>query len=64
MSTAPKTLYETDFVEGADHTAGLVRQRKFAEVDLEHLIEEVAGLAAKRPASRRIPTEESRDAPD
>jgi hypothetical protein len=47
MSTATKTLYETDFVEWADHTAELLRQGKFAEVDLEHLIEEVEGLAAR-----------------
>jgi Domain of unknown function DUF29 len=45
MSTATKTLYETDFVEWADHTAELLRQGKFAEVDLEYLIEEVEGLA-------------------
>ena len=45
MSTATKTLYETDFVEWADHTAELLRQGKFDEVDLEHLIEEVEGLA-------------------
>jgi hypothetical protein len=45
MSTVTKTLYETDFVEWADHTAELLRQGKFAEVDLEHLIEEVEGLA-------------------
>jgi hypothetical protein len=45
MSTATKTLYETDFVEWADRTAELLRQGKFAEVDLEHLIEEVEGLA-------------------
>jgi hypothetical protein len=45
MSTATKTLYETDFVEWTDHTAELLRQGKFDEVDLEHLIEEVEGLA-------------------
>jgi hypothetical protein len=45
MSTVTKTLYETDFVEWADHTAELLRQGKFNEVDLEHLIEEVEGLA-------------------
>ena len=44
MSTATKTLYETDFVEWADHTAELLRQGKFDEVDLEHLIDEVEGL--------------------
>ncbi|MBV8729645.1 MAG: DUF29 domain-containing protein [Acidobacteriia bacterium] len=45
MSTATKTLYETDFVEWADRTAELLRERKFDEVDWEHLIEEVEGLA-------------------
>jgi Domain of unknown function DUF29 len=45
MSTLTKTLYETDFVEWADQTAKLLRERKFEEVDLEHLIEEVEGLA-------------------
>ncbi len=45
MSTVTKTLYETDFVEWADHTAELLRQGKFGEVDLEHLVEEVEGLA-------------------
>ena len=53
MRTATKTLYETDFVEWADHTAELLRQGKFAEVDLEHLIEEVEGLAGSdRHAAR------------
>jgi hypothetical protein len=45
MSTVTKTLYETDFVEWADHTAELLRQGKFAELDVEHLVEEVEGLA-------------------
>ncbi len=45
MSVATKTLYETDFVEWADHTAELLREGKFGEVDLEHLVEEVEGLA-------------------
>ncbi len=45
MSTVTKTLYETDFVEWADHTAELLRQGKFGEVDLEHLVEEVEGLS-------------------
>lgn len=45
MSTATKILYDTDFVEWADHTAELLRHGKFDEIDLEHLIEEVEGLA-------------------
>ena len=45
MSVLSKTLYEADFVAWADHTAELLRQRRIDEVDMEHLIEEVAGLA-------------------
>jgi hypothetical protein len=45
MGTLTKTLYETDFVEWADQTAKLLRERKFDDVDLEHLVEEVEGLA-------------------
>ena len=45
MSTATNTLYETDFVERAGPTAELEREGKFDDVDLEHLIEEVEGLA-------------------
>lgn len=45
MSTATNTLYETDFVERAGPTAELEREDKFDDVDLEHLIEEVEGLA-------------------
>ena len=45
MSTATKTLSETDFVEWADRAAGLLGQAKFREVDLEHLVEEVEGPA-------------------
>jgi hypothetical protein len=38
MSTATKTLYETDSVEWADHTAELLRQGKFnLEGDLNAL---------------------------
>ncbi len=47
MSTVTKTLYETDFVEWADHTAELLREGKFGEVDLEHLVEEVEGLSGR-----------------
>ena len=43
MGALTKTLCETDFVEWADHTAELLRQDKFHEIDLEHLIEEDEG---------------------
>ena len=45
MSTLTKTLYDTDFHEWAVHTAELLRERRFAEVDLESLVEEVEALA-------------------
>jgi hypothetical protein len=45
MGTTLKTLYDTDFVEWADHTAALLREGRLDEVDMEHLIEEVEGLA-------------------
>ena len=45
MGTTLKTLYDTDFVEWADHTAKLLREGRLDEVDMEHLIEEVEGLS-------------------
>jgi len=45
MSVLAKTLYEADFVAWADRTAELLRQGRMDEVDMEHLIEEVEGLA-------------------
>jgi hypothetical protein len=41
------TLYHTDFVAWADETAKLLRQRRFADIDLEALVEEVEGLAKR-----------------
>jgi Domain of unknown function DUF29 len=38
-------LYETDFNAWAEQQARLLRERRFDELDLEHLIEEVADLA-------------------
>lgn len=37
-------LYETDFVEWIDQAVALLKQRKFSELDLENLIEEVESL--------------------
>ena len=42
--TLTKTLYDTDFVEWAAATAELLRQRRFDDVDWEHLIEEIVSL--------------------
>lgn len=44
MGTTTKTLYDTDFVEWAAHTAGLLREGRFGEVDLEHVVEEIEDL--------------------
>jgi hypothetical protein len=40
------TLYESDFVEWSARTAELLRERRFEEVDLENLAEEVAELGS------------------
>ncbi len=44
MSTAATTLYDTAFVEWTDETAKLLRNRRFGDMDLEHLVEEVEDL--------------------
>jgi len=44
MSTATKTLYDTDFAEWAAHTSKLLRQGRMDEVDLEHIAEEIEDL--------------------
>jgi hypothetical protein len=44
MGTVTKTLYDTDFVEWAAATAELLRQRRFDDVDWDHLIEEIVSL--------------------
>jgi Domain of unknown function DUF29 len=40
-------LYETDFAEWVDRTVQLLRKRQFAEVDLDHLIEEIEALSKR-----------------
>src|ERR1044071_7587328 len=44
MAVSTKTLYETDFVEWTARTAELLRERRFEELDLELLVEEVEEL--------------------
>jgi hypothetical protein len=53
MGATTKTLYETDFVEWAEHTAELLRSRHFEEVDLENLVEEVESLAKRERSAAR-----------
>ncbi|MCU0552857.1 MAG: DUF29 domain-containing protein [Leptolyngbya sp. Prado105] len=42
-----KSLYEKDFVAWLDRTAAKLKQRRFEEIDLENLIEEIEGLARR-----------------
>src|SRR5437016_10687217 len=53
MGTTLKTLYETDFVEWADHTAALLRERRYDEIDMDALIEEVEGLSGSQRSAVR-----------
>jgi Domain of unknown function DUF29 len=42
--TYTTTLYDADFVQWSDRTAQLLREHRFADLDLEHLIEEIEDL--------------------
>jgi hypothetical protein len=53
MGAAAQTLYEIDFAEWADHTADLLRARKFAAIDWESVIEEVETLGRSERAAVR-----------
>ena len=44
IEPAPKTLYDEDFYVWARRQAELLRARRYGELDLEHLIEEVEDL--------------------
>jgi hypothetical protein len=47
MATITKTLYDADFVEWTAHTAELLRQGKFDEIDLEHVVEEIEDMGKR-----------------
>lgn len=47
------TPYETDYTAWAESTAALLRQRRFEEIDLDALIEEMDGLARSDPKAIR-----------
>jgi hypothetical protein len=51
MGALTKTLYDTDFVEWAQHTAETIRCGRLDEVDLEHVAEEIADLGNSEKAS-------------
>ncbi len=44
------SLYETDFHAWTQHQAELLRQEEFAELDLNHLIEEIESLGKSQQA--------------
>jgi len=44
---AETSLYEADFYEWIVTTATLLRQRRFADIDIEHLAEEVEDMARR-----------------
>jgi hypothetical protein len=56
ISPAPKELYEEDFYVWVQRQAELLRARRYDELDLEHLIEEVEDLggAAKKSVRSRV----------
>ena len=43
----PGTAYDTDFMQWIDRTAELLRERKFDQLDIENLIEEVESLGRR-----------------
>lgn len=44
MAVTVKTLYGTDFAEWAAQTAELLRERRFDEIDIENVAEEIRSL--------------------
>jgi hypothetical protein len=58
IKPAPKELYEEDFYVWTQRQAELLRARRYDELDLEHLIEEVEdlGSAAKKSVRSRART--------
>src|SRR5438105_2292732 len=44
MGSATQTLYDADFAEWSAHTAALLRARRFDELDIENLAEEIESL--------------------
>jgi hypothetical protein len=58
LKTKSATLYEADFYDWALAQADLLRARRFEDLDLEHLIEEVEDLggALKRTVRSRVRT--------
>ena len=47
MSVSTKIDYDTDFVGWTAQTADLLRERRFSDLDLEHLAEEIQDLGKR-----------------
>ena len=47
MAAITKTLYDTDFAEWTAHTAELLRQGRFNEVDRAHVAEEIEDMGKR-----------------
>jgi hypothetical protein len=58
VKPAPSPLYDQDFYAWSKAQADLLRARRYAELDLDHLIEEVDDLgdALKRSVRKRLRT--------
>lgn len=56
MSRKRKTEYETDFYNWLIYSAKLIREKKFSEIDIEHLAEEIesVGASEKREVRNRL----------
>src|SRR5438270_6200660 len=54
--TRPNSLYESDFYTWTQEQARLLRERRFDDLDLENLVDEVAsvGSSEKREIRRRL----------
>jgi len=53
MGTTTKTMYDSDFVEWTVRTAGLLREGRLGEADLEHIAEEIQDLGASERSAMR-----------
>jgi hypothetical protein len=53
MGVTVKPLYDADFAEWAAHTAELLREGRRAEVDIEHLSEEIEDLGKNERSTVR-----------
>lgn len=56
MTTSKATLYETDFYQWAETTVQLLKERKFNELELDNLIEEIEelGRSQKKAAASNL----------